>query len=92
MATEVRLSPQAARAYRQLAKSDRKLFSRVDTALERLRTEPEAGKPLQGPLAGRRSLRVGPLRIVYRHEARRILVLVLAIAPRGSAYRDLLTL
>jgi mRNA-degrading endonuclease RelE of RelBE toxin-antitoxin system len=48
-----------------------------------------AGKPLQGPLAGRRSLQVGDIRIVYRLEAEAFLVFVLDIARRDKAYRDL---
>ncbi|HXO19936.1 MAG TPA: type II toxin-antitoxin system RelE/ParE family toxin [Thermoanaerobaculia bacterium] len=54
--------------FEKLARSDRQLFERVDAALTRLVQEPTAGKPLQGPLAGLRSLRVGDLRIIYRHD------------------------
>ncbi len=51
------------------------------------RQEPTAGKPPQGPLAGLRSLRVGDLRIIYRHDAAQLLILVLDIARRDKAYR-----
>lgn len=84
---EVRLSSHASKSYQHLVRSDRGLFSRVDRALDRLAAEPLAGKPLQGPLGGRRSLRVGPVRILYRYEAAALLVLVLEIAPRGKVYR-----
>lgn len=83
----VRLSSHARKSYERLARADRRLFSRVDRALDHLSTEPEAGKPLQGPLRGRRSYRVGPLRIVYRFVADELLVLVLDISQRGTAYR-----
>jgi mRNA-degrading endonuclease RelE of RelBE toxin-antitoxin system len=39
-------------------------------------------------MAALRSLRVGPLRILYRFEADQILVYVLDIAQRGKVYRD----
>lgn len=82
------LSTQAKKAYGRLARSDRKLFQRVESALDRLAENPELGKSLQGPLADRRSHRVGPLRIIYRHEADRLLIFVLDIAQRGRVYRD----
>jgi addiction module RelE/StbE family toxin len=83
----VRLSSQASKDFEKLARSDRQLFERVDAALTRLAVEPTAGKPLQGPLAGLRSLRVGDLRIIYRHDPVQLLVLVLDIARRDQAYR-----
>lgn len=85
----VRLSSRAETSYRRLARSDRRLFLRVDRALDHLAEEPETGKPLQGPLSGYRSLRVGPVRIVYRFLAGELLVFVLDIAQRGRVYRDL---
>jgi addiction module RelE/StbE family toxin len=84
----VRLSSQARKTLEKLARSDRRLFARVDEALTRLQDQPAAGKPLQGPLAGLRSLRVGDIRIVYRFETAQVLVVVLDIARRGKAYRD----
>ncbi len=84
----VQLSSQARKSFRQLARSDRRLFERVDRALDRLAKEPEAGKPLQGALRGRRSYRVGSVRIIYRHLAERLLVYVLDIGQRGKVYRD----
>lgn len=83
----IRLSSHARRSYARLARSDRRLFGRVDRALDRLIEEPAAGKPLAGPLAGHRSLRVGPLRIVYRVAGERQGIEVLDIAHRGGAYR-----
>ena len=87
MTCRVRLSSAARKSYEKLARSDRRLFVRVDRALDRLAREPDAGKPLQGPLRGRRSFRVGTLRIIYRRQEERLLVLVLEIAQRPTAYR-----
>ena len=84
---KVRLSTHARKAYEKLARSDRRLFLRVDRALDRLGEEPDAGKPLVGPLRGRRSYRVGPVRIIYRWLKGECWVLVLDIAPRSRSYR-----
>jgi mRNA interferase RelE/StbE len=87
--TEIRLSSAARKAYEKLARTDRRLFRRVDRALDRIAGDPRIGKPLQGPFRGHRSLRVGSLRIVYRFEAGELVVLVLSIAERGRIYREL---
>lgn len=85
--TKIRLSTHARKAYERLARSDRRLFRRVDRALDRIAKEPESGKPLVGPLNGRRSYRVGAVRIVYRWQRKVCLVLVLDIAERARVYR-----
>ena len=85
--TEVRLSSHARKAYLKLARSDRRLFARVDRALAQIGQDPLSGKPLAGPLEGHRSLRVGSIRIVYRVEEDPLAILVLDIAQRGGVYR-----
>lgn len=85
--TELRLSTHARKAYERLARSDQRLFTRVDGALDRIGEDPEAGKPLVGPLVGHRSLRVGKVRIIYRWDRQASTVLVLDIAFRKDAYR-----
>ena len=83
----IRLSGLARKSCLKLARSDRRLFARVERALNRPGEEPTAGKPLAGPLAGHRSLRVGTLRIVYRVGSAGREILVLDIAQRCGAYR-----
>ncbi|TNF70574.1 MAG: hypothetical protein EP299_13780 [Acidobacteria bacterium] len=84
----VRLSSHARESYLRLARADRRLWLRVDRALDRLTETPEIGKPLSGPLLHHRSHRVGPVRIVYRIESNGgLTVLVLDIAQRGHVYR-----
>ena len=83
----IRLSTHARKSYLRLARSDRRLFARVDRALDRPAEEPAAGKPLAGPLNRHRSLRVGSMRIVYRWDEARREALVLDIAQQGGVYR-----
>lgn len=83
----LRLSSHARKSYHKLARSDRRLFERIDRALDRLVEDPTVGKPLAGPLSGHRSLRVGSVRIVYRFDDEHQVVLVLDIAQRGGVYR-----
>lgn len=85
--SEVRLSSHARKSYHRLARSDRRIFERIDRALDRLGQHPAVGKPLSGPLAGHRSLRVGSMRIVYRFDDEDLTILVLDIAQRGGVYR-----
>jgi mRNA interferase RelE/StbE len=85
----IRLSSHASKALEKLARSDRRLYERVEQGLISLQEEPSAGKPLQGPLSGRWSLRVGDVRIIYHLEAGQLLVTVLDIARRDKVYRDL---
>jgi mRNA-degrading endonuclease RelE of RelBE toxin-antitoxin system len=72
----------------RLARSDRRLYERVEGALLDLAEDPDSGKLLHGSLAALRSLRVGPLRILYRFDGAEFLVFVLEIAQRGKVYRD----
>jgi len=83
----ITLSTHARKAYERLARSDQRLLRRVERALDRIAAEPEAGKPLVRPLKGRRSYRVGSVRIIYRRHSGECLVLVLDIAERGRVYR-----
>ena len=58
----VELSREAERALTKIYRSDRKLFERVDRALDRLSVEPQAGKQLHGPLAAHAATLISNLR------------------------------
>lgn len=64
------------------------LKRRVRAALDHIRASPDSGKPLLGELAGWWSVRVGRIRIVYRHRSRSSPVEVAAIGPRASIYSE----
>jgi mRNA-degrading endonuclease RelE of RelBE toxin-antitoxin system len=59
---------------------------RVRATLDRIRFDPESGKPLIGELAGWWCIRVGRLRIVYRSTRTRLVVAT--IGPRASIYEE----
>lgn len=74
---EIRVTLQAEEDLKQLSHADRRLADRMLTKLETLTEQPYLGKSLVGPHAGRRSLRVGTYRIIYRVDetARRVILL-----------------
>lgn len=76
-------------AARAIGEIDPVVRCRVNGALERLREEPDCGKPLHLPLRGLRWWRSGDYRIVYRLVETRIEVLTMAIAQRWSVYSKL---
>jgi mRNA interferase RelE/StbE len=67
------------------------LKRKIRAALDLLRADPAAGKALRDELAGLRSLRVGPMRIVYRVAPGRVIDLI-AIGPRRTIYEETLRL
>lgn len=67
------------------------LKKKLRSALERIARDPEAGKALQGELAGLRSLRVARFRIVYRLPVRGVIDIV-AVGPRDRIYEETLRL
>ena len=73
----------AARAIKRLDPTVRR---RLLAALERLREDPERGKPLLLTLKGLRSLRTGDYRVVYRVIESRVEILVVAVGHRRDVY------
>ena len=57
-------------------------------AIDTLRDQPLAGRPLKGGLRGLRRLRVGDHRIVYELMDDELVVLVVRAAYRPAAYRQ----
>ena len=80
----VELEPGAIRQFRRL---DPPMARRIESAMRSLGDTQESGKPLHAPLAGRRSLRVGEYRIIYKVYPSERRVAVLRIAHRREVYR-----
>ncbi len=78
-----------ASAARAIRKIDPAVRRRVDAALQKLREEPERGKPLQLALRGLRSWRTGDYRIVYRVIESRIEIVIVSIGHRRDVYDKL---
>jgi mRNA-degrading endonuclease RelE of RelBE toxin-antitoxin system len=75
-------SPGASKAIQSLRPP---LRERVERALQRIVADPTTGKPLKGPLQGKRSYRVGDWRIIYL--VQEDTVYVETLDHRGRVYR-----
>ena len=76
-------------AGRAIRKLDPGIRRRVFAALQKLKIEPERGKPLQLTLKGLRSWRTGDYRIVYRVIETRIEILFVTLGHRRDVYEKL---
>ncbi len=79
----------AANAARAIKRLDPAVRRRMLAALQKLRDDPERGKPLQLALRGLRSWRTHDYQIVYRIIESRIEVLVVAVGHRRDVYERL---
>ncbi|MCY4660854.1 MAG: type II toxin-antitoxin system RelE/ParE family toxin [Acidobacteria bacterium] len=79
----------AASAARAIKRLDPAVRRRMLAALQKLRDDPERGKPLQLALRGLRSWSTHDYRIVYRIIESRIEVLVVAVGHRRDVYERL---
>jgi mRNA interferase RelE/StbE len=70
--------------------ADRRIRDKIIESTHRLERDPEKqGKPLLGPLAGYRSLRVigQRFRLIYKVEAQRVLVIIVGVGIRKEGDR-----
>jgi addiction module RelE/StbE family toxin len=81
----VELTKRAAGDLDRLRRAQPALFGKIIAKIQVLAKQPEAGKPLVGPLKGIRSLRVGDYRILY--EVARGTVTVLTVNHRREVYK-----
>ena len=79
----------AASAARAIKRLDPQVRRRVKAAIEALVVDPMRGKPLQLGLAGLRSLRTGDYRIIYKAEAGKLLILIVAVGHQREVYARL---
>ena len=84
MTYSVRIKGSAAKELERIAKPER---LRIIAAIDLLGEQPLAGAPLKGALRGLRRHRVGNYRIVYELLDSELVVLVVRVAHRSSAYR-----
>ena len=72
---------------RDFRKLPKEVKRRIDEAIRLLAEKPYMGKALRGSLAGRRSLRVGDYRVIYRIDEERKAVILLCVGHRQAIYR-----
>jgi mRNA interferase RelE/StbE len=76
-------------ALKSLARLPANWRSRIKARIDQVAADPRAHHAQVKPLVGRAGLfrlRVGDWRVIYALQDRSLVVLVLAIAPRGNAY------
>ena len=74
------------KAREQYEALDARLKRQVDKGLERIRQNPQLGKPLRGELRGIWSERVATFRILYKIQNKEVEVVILVIEHRKSVY------
>ena len=84
---ELKWKRQAQRDLRSLGKTQ---ADRIRWALEsKLAADPRCGEPLRGPGRPMWRFRVGDYRVLYVFNDEEVWILVLRVAHRSTAYRDL---
>lgn len=84
---KIEFSGLAARELEKIFRADIKLYSRLISAIETLKTNPYQGKRLKGKLSGDYSLRAGDYRIIYTVNKNRLVVYVIDLGHRREIYR-----
>lgn len=82
---QVKLADEAADYYDRLSSDKQEL---VDSKLELIAHDPFHGKPLKHDLKGLFSVRLGPLRLVYKVDRANQTVTVVELAPRDKVYKQ----
>ena len=84
---KIEFSYLASKEIEKIYKADRKLYSRLITAIEALRTDQYQGKRLKGRLCGDYSLRVGDYRVIYTIYKDKLMVYIIDLGHRKEIYR-----
>ena len=70
-----------------LAKIDAPQRTRLIEAIDKLKTNPNAGSVLKGEFSGLRRIRIGDYRIVYEVQNAQLVILVIRVAHRREVYK-----
>jgi len=85
VAYSLQIKSSAAKALAKIPKNDR---IRLIEAIDRLRSEPNAGGVLKGEFEGLRRLRIGNYRIIYEVINDELLMFAIRVGHRGGVYRS----
>ncbi len=83
----IEFSNLAANELEKIYKIDKRLYSRLITAVETLKANPYQGKSLKGRYLGDYSLRVGDYRIIYTVHKNTLVVYIIDLGHRREIYR-----
>jgi mRNA interferase RelE/StbE len=75
------------KAIKSFEKVNPDVIKNLRVAIEKLKSQPDLGKQLTGPLKGLRSLRIGDYRIIYKKEKEVFVILVITIGHRKEVYK-----
>ena len=75
------------KAIKSFEKVNPDVIKNLRVAIEKLKSLPDLGKQLTGPLKGLRSLRIGDYRIIYKKEKEVFVILVITIGHRKEVYK-----
>ncbi|MCX5749013.1 MAG: type II toxin-antitoxin system mRNA interferase toxin, RelE/StbE family [Candidatus Saganbacteria bacterium] len=71
---------------KEIGRIDKKYKGKILLALKILEEEPYTGKKLEGEYKGKWSYRVWPYRIIYEIHKNELIILIIHIGHRQSAY------
>lgn len=74
-------------AFKALSKIDAQHRTRLFDAIEKLKTNPNAGSVLKGEFSGLRRIRIADYRIVYEVQNEQLVILVVRVAHRREVYK-----
>ena len=74
-------------ALKALSKIELQYRSRLIDAIEKLKTNPNAGSVLKGEFSGLRRIRINDYRIVYEVQNEQLVILVVRVAHRREVYK-----
>ena len=74
-------------AIKVLSRIDLAQRTRLIEAIDKLKTNPNAGSVLKGEFFGLRRIRIGDYRIVYEVQNAQLVILVVRVAHRREVYK-----
>ena len=80
----ISIKQSAVKALSKIASAQR---LRLIEAIDKLKTNPNAGSVLKGEFSGLRRIRIGDYRIVYEVQNEQLIILVVRVAHRREAYK-----
>lgn len=84
---KIELTKVAEKELNKLFQKNKRLYKRVDAALDAIAKNPDDGKPLKHILKGNYSYRVGEYRIIYQVRRKQLVVIIIDAGHRREIYR-----